>query len=80
MFLLLIVSTISLVNKVVSKQTEEFIGLRAKLHSYKMFEGKENKKCKGVKNVVKNSITHEMMKTTNIVCLQDANTLEARLL
>jgi len=43
------------------KQIEEFIGLRAKLYSYKMFEGKkENKKCKGVKkNVVENTITHE---------------------
>ena len=25
-----------------------FVGLRAKLYSYKMFEGKEEKKCKGV--------------------------------
>ena len=32
--------------------------LRAKLYSYKMFEGKERKKCKGVKkSVVKRSIT-----------------------
>ena len=39
---------------------EEFVGLRAKLYSYKMFEGKESKKCKGVKkSVVKKSITHE---------------------
>ena len=28
---------------------EEFVGLRAKLYSYKMFEGKEEKKCKGIK-------------------------------
>jgi len=42
------------------KQIEEFVGLRAKLYSYKMFEGEENKKCKGVKkNVVQNSITHD---------------------
>src|SRR5271166_2546905 len=43
------------------KQIEEFIGLRAKLYSYKMFEdGEENKKCKGVKkNVVKKTITHD---------------------
>ena len=41
------------------KQTEEFIGLRSKLYSYK-FEGEEKKKCKGVKkNVIKKSITHE---------------------
>src|SRR5271167_4813269 len=43
------------------KQIEEFVGLRAKLYSYKMFDdGKENKKCKGIKkNVVKKSIIHE---------------------
>src|SRR5271166_7189987 len=43
------------------KQIEEFIGLRAKLYSYKMFEGgEENKKCKGIKkNVVKKTITHD---------------------
>ena len=36
------------------------MGLRAKLYSFKMFEGEETKKCKGVKkSVVKNSITHE---------------------
>ena len=39
---------------------EEFVGLRAKLYSYKMFEGEESKKCKGIKkSVVKKSITHE---------------------
>ena len=42
------------------KIIDEFVGLRAKLYSYKMFKGKESKKCKGVKSlVVKNSITHE---------------------
>ena len=43
------------------KQIEEFVGLRSKLYSYKMFEGskEEKKKCKGVKkSVVKNAITH----------------------
>ena len=36
------------------------VGLRAKLYSYKMFEGEESKKCKGVKkSVVKKSIPHE---------------------
>ena len=39
---------------------DEFMGLRAKLYSYKMFEGEESIKCKGVKkSVVKKSITHE---------------------
>ena len=42
------------------KVIDEFVGLRAKLYSYKMFEGEESKKCKGVKkSVVKKSIDHE---------------------
>ena len=42
------------------KVIDEFVGLRAKLYSYKMFEGKEGKKCKGVKKlVVKKGIAHE---------------------
>ena len=39
---------------------EEFVWLRAKLYSYKMLEGEEIKKWKGVKrSVVKKSIAHE---------------------
>ena len=39
------------------KQIVEFVGLRAKLHSYKMLDGSEYKKCKGVtKNVMERSI------------------------
>ena len=46
------------------KNIKEFVGLRAKLYSYKMEEGKENKKCKGIKKaVVEKSITHENYKT-----------------
>ena len=42
------------------KIIEEFIGLRAKLYSYKMYEGKEENKCKGIKkNVIRNKITPE---------------------
>ena len=45
----------------------EFVGLRAKLYSYKMDAGAEEKKCKGVKKgVVKKSITFEDYKK----CLQ----------
>ena len=45
------------------KIIDEFVGLRAKLYSYKMLEGEESKKCKRVKKlVVKNSITHENYK------------------
>ena len=47
-------------DEVGGKVIGEFVGLRAKLYSYKMFEGEEIKKCKGVKkSVVKNSIAHE---------------------
>ena len=39
------------------KQINEFVGLRAKLYSYKMLDGSEDNKCKGVtKNVTKRSI------------------------
>ena len=41
------------------KQIEEFVGLRAKLYSYKM-ENTVSKKCKGVKkNVVDQTISHD---------------------
>ena len=46
------------------KVIKEFVGLRAKLYSYKMDEGKENKRCKEIKKaVVEKSITHEDYKT-----------------
>ena len=46
------------------KNITEFVGLRAKLYSYKMEEGKENKKCKGIKKaVVEKTISHENYKT-----------------
>ena len=38
----------------------EFVGLRAKLYSYKMLDKEESMKCKSVKKtVVKRSIIHE---------------------
>ena len=47
-------------DEVGGKVIDEFVGLRAKLYSYKMFEGEETKKCKGVKkSVVKRSIAQE---------------------
>ena len=46
------------------KNIKEFVGLRSKLYSYIMEEGKENKRCKGVKKqVVEKTITHEDYKT-----------------
>ena len=47
-------------DEVDGKVIDKFVGLRAKLYSYKMFEGEESIKCKRVKkSVVKNSITQE---------------------
>ena len=47
-------------DEVGGKVIDKFVGLRAKLYLYKMFEGEESKKCKGVKkSVVKKSIAHE---------------------
>ena len=42
------------------KIIDEFVGLRAKLYSYKLFNGEEDKKYKAVKkSVIKKSITHK---------------------
>ena len=46
------------------KQIEEFVGLRAKLYSYRVWSpnkehSDEHKKCKGIKNVVSKRITHD---------------------
>ena len=47
-------------DEVGGKVIDEFVGLRAKLYSYKMFEGEESKKCKVIKkSVIKKSIAHE---------------------
>jgi len=65
------------------KQIEEFVGLRAKLYSYKLFEGEETKKCKGVtKAVIKKSITHEDYKDclfTRREQLRSMNAIRSRL-
>ena len=42
------------------KLIKQFIGLRSKLYSYEIFEGKSEKKCQGVKErVIKKKITDE---------------------
>ena len=47
-------------DEVGDKVIDEFVGLRAKLYSYKMSVGEESQKCKRVKkSVVKKSIAHE---------------------
>ena len=44
-------------NEARGKQIVEFVGLRAKLNSYKMLDGSEDKKCKGgTKNITKRRI------------------------
>ena len=51
-------------DEVAGKNIKEFVGLRSKLYSFIMEEGKENKRCKGVKKqVVEKSITHVDYKT-----------------
>ena len=42
---------------------QEFVGLRSKLYSFRMFEQDEHKTCKGIKkNIVKETIIHEDFK------------------
>ena len=57
------------------KQIEEFVGLRAKLYSYKMHEdGKEEKKCKGVKKlVVRKTMALEFQRVLFIVTATGLN-------
>ena len=56
-------------DEAMGKIIKEFVGLRAKLYSYKMDEGEESKeckeikKCKGVKKQVVEKIKHEDYKT-----------------
>ena len=65
------------------KIIEDFVGLRAKLYSYKMHEGKEEKKCKGEKkSVVKKEITHQHYKDClfkGTVKMRKMNTIRSRL-
>ena len=47
-------------DEVGGKIIEEFVGLRSKVYSYKMFEEEEEKKYKGIKkNVIKKNIKFE---------------------
>ena len=57
------------------KIISEFVGLRSKLYAYKIFEGQESKKCKGVKKaVVKTVITFDDYKD----CLFNNKTYTAK--
>ena len=61
-------------DEVKGKVIDEFVGLRAKLYSFKMFEGEETKKCKGVKNRWLKRLLH--MKIIKSVCLKEKNSYE----
>ena len=56
------------------KVIDEFVGLRAKLYSYKMLEGEESKKCKRVKNRWLKRVL--IMKIIKSVCLRAKNNYE----
>ena len=60
----------------------EFVGLKAKSYSFETSDGKEEKKCKGIKKyVIKNYITHEDYKeawASGISQLRTMNTLRSR--
>ena len=63
-------------DEVAGRIVEEFVGLKAKLYSFKMFEGEESRKCKGVKkSVVEKSITHEDYKECLFTGKQQLNTM-----
>jgi len=54
-------------NELGDKTMKEFVGLSAKLYSYKISDGKETKKCKGVeKTVVDKKITHDDYKKMSV--------------
>ena len=61
-------------DKVGGKQIVEFVGLRAKLYSYKMLDGSEDNKCKGVTKNVTKGVFNSM--TTESVCLEGRNNTE----
>ena len=42
------------------KQIVEFVGLRAKLYSYKMLDCSENKKCKGWQRILQKGVLNSM--------------------
>ena len=42
------------------KQVVEFVGLRAKLYSYKILDGSEDKYCKGSQRMLQKGVLHSM--------------------
>ena len=56
------------------KQIVEFVGLRAKLYSYKILDSSEDKKCKGCQRMLQKEVFNSM--TTESVCLAGRNNTE----
>ena len=52
----------------------EFVGLRAKLYSYKMLDGSEDKKYKGWQGMLQKEVFNSM--TTESACLAGRNNIE----
>ena len=47
-------------NEAGGKQIVEFVGLRAKLYSYKMLDGSDDKKCKRWQRMLQKGVLHSM--------------------
>ena len=61
-------------DEVKGKVIDEFVGLRAKLYSFKMFEGEETKNAKELKNRWLKRVLHT--KIIKSVCLREKNSYE----
>ena len=61
-------------DEVKGKVIDEFVGLRAKLYSFKMFEGEETKNAKELKNRWLKRVLHT--KIIKSVCLREQNSYE----
>ena len=56
------------------KQIVEFVGLRAKLYSYKLLDGSKDKNVRGSKRMLQKGVFNSM--TIEIVCLARRNNIE----
>ena len=61
-------------DEVGGKQIVEFVGLRAKLYSYKMHDGSEDKNVSGWQRMLQNGVLNSM--TTKSTCLAGRNNIE----
>ena len=61
-------------DKVGGKQIVEFVGLRAKLYSYKMLGGSEDKNVRGCQRMLQKGVFNSI--TIEIACLAERNNIE----